>query len=149
MKNKISAAFAALCLTVSPLEAQDLKTTTWSSFGVSFKAPSDITIEDDSVSTLGSEYYVFTDDDGRFVISDLRPGRYAFDVPYDDGWILYSFAVEENEEHAVDIQLLENPEREYLTLPDVYSSMYTFDNGPYITGDDFWAMLYPMMEEAV
>lgn len=48
MKNKISAAFAALCLTVSPLEAQDLKTTTWSSFGVSFKAPSDITIEDDS-----------------------------------------------------------------------------------------------------
>lgn len=48
MKNKISAAFAALCLTVAPLGAQDLKTTTWSSFGVSFKAPSDITIEDDS-----------------------------------------------------------------------------------------------------
>ena len=108
-----------------------------------------ITIEDDSVSTLGSEYYVFTDDEGRFVISDLMPGRYAFDVPYDGGWILYSFAVEENEEHAVDIQLLENPEREYLTLPDVYSSMYTFDNGPYITGDDFWAMLYPEMQEAV
>lgn len=48
MKNKVSATVAALCLAVSSLEAQDLKTTTWSSFGVSFKAPSDITVEDDS-----------------------------------------------------------------------------------------------------
>lgn len=48
MRTKISAAVAALLLTCVPVLADELKTTTWSSYGVSFEAPSDIVVEDDS-----------------------------------------------------------------------------------------------------
>ena len=33
---------------VLPAFAQNLKTTTWSSYGVSFQAPADLVVEDDS-----------------------------------------------------------------------------------------------------
>ena len=109
-----------------------------------------MTEEDGIVTTTDSEYYIFSDDEGRFVITDLVPGKYAFDVPYEGGWILYSFTVEGNDEHAVDIQLLENPtQEEELSIPDIYTSMYSFENGEYLTGDEFWTMLYPEMMEAV
>lgn len=48
MKNKVSAAVAAWLLAGVPALADELKTTTWASYGVSFEAPKDITVEDDS-----------------------------------------------------------------------------------------------------
>ena len=97
-----------------------------------------------------SDYYVFTDSDGRFIISDLIPGCYAFDVRYQDEWLLYEFSVDDDEEYAMDIQILEKPEAEAgFVLPDIYSALYSFDNGEYVTGDEFWAMLYPNLWEAV
>ena len=106
--------------------------------------------ENGRVELESSDYYVFTDSDGRFIISDLIPGRYAFDVSYEDKWLLYVFNIYDDEEYSVDIQLLENPEPESgIIIPDIYSALYSFDNGEYVTGDEFWAMLYPDMWEAV
>ncbi|MCZ8372113.1 hypothetical protein [Phocaeicola acetigenes] len=48
MRKKGFAAFAALSFIAFQLSAQDLKPTQWKAYGVSFKAPSDISIEDDS-----------------------------------------------------------------------------------------------------
>lgn len=57
MKTKISAAVAACLFSLSSLTAQELKNTTWSSYGVSFQAPSDIAVEDDS-----EEGYIVSND---------------------------------------------------------------------------------------
>lgn len=45
-----------------PAVAQQLKTTRWDSYGVSFKAPSDLTVEDDSSEgyTAGNDTYYLT-----------------------------------------------------------------------------------------
>lgn len=48
MKTRVSAAVAAWLLAGTPLPAEELKTTAWSSYGVSFEVPKDITVEDDS-----------------------------------------------------------------------------------------------------
>lgn len=48
MRRKGFAALAALSFTVCQLNAQELKTTQWTAYGVSFKAPSNISVEDDS-----------------------------------------------------------------------------------------------------
>ena len=57
MKTRIPVAVAACLLSLSTLTAQELKNTTWSSYGVSFRAPSDITVEDDS-----EEGYIVSND---------------------------------------------------------------------------------------
>ncbi|HJC92787.1 MAG TPA: hypothetical protein H9752_00925 [Candidatus Phocaeicola excrementigallinarum] len=44
----IAAVWAAMCLGTVSGQAQELRTTEWSAYGVSFKAPSDIVVEDDS-----------------------------------------------------------------------------------------------------
>ena len=98
-----------------------------------------------------SDYYIFTDNDGRFIMSDLHPGTYAFDVMYEGEWYLYSFTVVRAEEHAADIQILgiSGPD-EALIVSDPYKSAFIFsDEVSFLSGDEFWAMLYPMMEEAV
>lgn len=48
MRKKGFAALAALSFTVFQLNAQELKTTRWNAYGVSFQAPPDIHVEDDS-----------------------------------------------------------------------------------------------------
>lgn len=60
MKNVFFAIFIALCLTsILPADAQQMKLTSWSAFGVSFEVPADITIEDDSEEgyVLSNESY--------------------------------------------------------------------------------------------
>ena len=62
MKTRIPVAVAACLLSLSTLTAQELKNTTWSSYGVSFQAPSDITVEDDSEEgyTVSNDTYYIT-----------------------------------------------------------------------------------------
>ena len=60
MRNLFVAVVAAFCLTsILPAGAQDLKSTSWSAFGVSFKVPTDVTVEDDSEEgyVLSNETY--------------------------------------------------------------------------------------------
>lgn len=59
MRNVFFAVVAAFCLTfVLPANAQEMRTTLWSSFGVSLKVPTNITVENDS-----EEEYVLSNDD--------------------------------------------------------------------------------------
>ena len=63
--------------------------------------------EDGSVTLENTEYYIFTDQDGRFIANDLLPGDYAFDVPYEGSWILYMFSVGDNREEYGNIMMYE------------------------------------------
>lgn len=58
--NKIIGLSVALLLSV-PCRSQELRLTEWTSFGVSFKAPADIVVEDDSAEgyvVSNSTYYI-------------------------------------------------------------------------------------------
>ena len=58
MRNVFFAVLTAFYLTsILPAGAQDIKPTQWSAFGVSFKVPADITIEEDS-----EEGYILSND---------------------------------------------------------------------------------------
>lgn len=48
MKGKILTALAILSFSAFTMNAQNLQTTTWDSYGVSFKAPEGFNVEDDS-----------------------------------------------------------------------------------------------------
>lgn len=99
--------------------------------------------EDGTVATYTSDLYVFTDTDGRFVLSQLPEGLYAFDVPYDGGWLLYIFPVDGSEDASL-LQMLGEPvEALGLALPDVYQGalMYSLDRT--MTSEEFFNMLYP------
>lgn len=56
MKMSFAAAAAALSLLAFPLKAQELVTTVWEAYGVSFQAPAGFSVEDDS-----EEGYVLSD----------------------------------------------------------------------------------------
>lgn len=61
MRKKGFAALAALSFAVFQLNAQELKTTQWTAYGVSFQAPSDIRVEDDSeegYTVYNDTYYI-------------------------------------------------------------------------------------------
>ena len=59
MKKIFFAVFSAICLvSILPVRAQEMKSTQWSAFGVSFKVPVDITVEDDS-----EEGYILSNED--------------------------------------------------------------------------------------
>ena len=108
--------------------------------------------EDNSIETISSDYYIFTDSDGRFTLSDLEPGEYGFDVLTEEGWILYTFMVEEAPGHELDIYVYGSSVKDDSGyLPDPYTAMYIFQPGTYMTGDEFWSYIYPPMdyEEAV
>lgn len=107
--------------------------------------------DDEEISVESSDYYVFTDADGRFTLSDLEPGEYGFDVLTDEGWLLYTFTVIDQVEHALDIYVYgESIADENVIPPQPYSAIYSFTPGNYMTGDEFWNLIYPpVFEEAV
>ncbi len=45
------------------------------------------------VLTPVDEYYLFTDQEGRFIISDMQPGQYLFDLQVQDSWYAVRFDV--------------------------------------------------------
>lgn len=60
-KLSIAAVMAAMTLGSVPGQCQELKTTEWTAFDVSFKAPSDMVVEDDSAEGYiisNSVYYI-------------------------------------------------------------------------------------------
>ena len=106
--------------------------------------------DDGNVQLQNLDEYLFTDSEGRFVLSNLEVGDYAFDIYYEDTWILGFFSVQEDEDHSIDVQLFE--EADYIgdiSIPDVYSSYIYFEFKGTLTGDEFWNLLYPAVEEAV
>ena len=73
-----------------------------------------VELDEDGVSvvskTLLEDSYMFTDDEGRFIIDALKPGVYMFDLSVDDTWYAVffevpSFTEEEEEEYSTKMAL--------------------------------------------
>lgn len=107
-------------------------------------------IEDNNVILENTDEYLFTDSDGRFSISSLAPGDYAFDVRDGSDWYLGMFSISDDEQHVNDIQIMTQIDAEdSLVLPSPYSQALEFEMQDYITAEEFWNMLYPWFGEAV
>lgn len=97
-----------------------------------------------------TENYAFTDADGRFLISDLQPGLYAFDFNYGDEWFLLVFPVNAVEDMPYGVQSLEvSGTLGDIELPEVYSGSLLYSLADVLTNDQFWNMVYPEMEDIV
>ena len=104
---------------------------------------------EEGIALESSAYYLFSDNEGRSIISDLEPNEYGFDVYTGQEWILYTFTVFDNEEYALDINVLGKAMKVEERLPEPYCALYTYAPGVYMTGDQFWTYIYPLIEEAV
>lgn len=109
-----------------------------------------VTIEDDTVLLSPSDYYIFTDSDGRFVLSNLTAGFYGFDVQKDNGeWMLFIFEVADNADEFTLVQNYEHISAVSYVLPEPYTKGYAFSDPYLLTSSEFFKMLYPEMKEAV
>ena len=108
--------------------------------------------EGGNITLMSTEYYIFSDQDGRFIANDLLPGTYAFDVPYGGSWILYMFTVEDNREEYGNIMMYE-PDSVFTEntgdLPHLYAYSSHLTITDYMSGDEFWEFLYPAVWEDV
>lgn len=105
-----------------------------------------------NVTTIVSDSYIFSDSDGRFVVSQLPAGAYGFDVPYEGGWVLYIFQVSDSSDAYSMLQMMGDPKPgdESLTLPEPYLESYVYELDEIISSQQFFELLYPeAMEVAV
>ena len=105
--------------------------------------------ENGSLQYSSTDSYIFTDSDGRFIISGLLPGMYGFDVMTDSGWVLYVFTVADDEENASLVHMLGDVAHDQeivVTDPYIGAMRYELDNA--VTSEEFWLLLYPEMREA-
>ena len=104
--------------------------------------------EEGEINTEQTDVYIFTDSDGRFVISGLAPGIYGFDVRHGSEWVLALFTVYDG--GYPDLQLLGNPEpvTGYSSIPEPYGKVIVFPYERHITAEEFFALLYPDLTEA-
>ena len=111
--------------------------------------------------------YLFSDQDGRFLISGVESGIYFFDYNYENAWYAVCFIVGEdkNEDNRVwtfddfDAALLNrfdhNEDGEIVGSYDVpgiellteYSGYAVLDNGKAENTQDFWNNLFPAFDE--
>ena len=82
---------------------------------------------------MSAGYFLFTDDNGRFIVSDLEPGLYCFDLSVDDNWYAICFDVPKLEESSIVVEcedytvstIIPEIEREGLEpLPDYEATIY-------------------------
>lgn len=104
-----------------------------------------VIVDEAGQETLNAtENYLFTDSDGRFVVSGLSAGEYAFDVEINGSWILVRFSVENKPDKLSYVQLLGLPEEtKQEGMSSVYSACYEMTNEEILSGSDFWNFLYP------
>lgn len=94
-----------------------------------------------------TDYYLFTDSDGRFTVTGLPPAEYAFDVPYGNSWMLFTFTVDDTGIYDR-VQLFESTAPEYLYNQDsVYSCVVRMQENGSLSESEFFNLIYP--EEAV
>ena len=98
---------------------------------------------DGQIILENTEYYLFTDIEGRFVTSSMEVGEYAFDVPYNDGWILVRFEILDRPEDLGMLQLLNSSNiKESTIYNDIYSFEMNMTFDQVISEDDFFNMIY-------
>lgn len=100
--------------------------------------------EEGNTELISSNNYLFTDSSGRFTVSELSSGTYAFDVDDNDEWYLYTFTVSGDDYYYGYINMLEDAEiSEESVFSDIYSAVYSYEDGERFTSDEFFSFLYP------
>ncbi len=95
---------------------------------------------------VNDEQYIFTDENGMFILSDLSSGTYAFDIPTKGGWTLAIIEVDEECSYSL-INMFDSAEKDTsLILPNEYVDAIYYKYTTSITSDEFWATLYPEEE---
>ena len=105
--------------------------------------------DDGSIELETTEMYIFTDTDGRFVMSDLPAGTFAFDVNDGNKWVLAILTVNEVPEGSSGVQLLVQKPAPIENLPQPYADSISYDFDSVLSSSQFWEMLYPEMKEAM
>ena len=78
-----------------------------------------------------SEAYLFTDFNGRYILSDLDPGEYMFDLRGDDGWYVVTFTVDDDDKKNV------VEEFEPVTIPQAQDGIDVIDEDAIFGVGDF------------
>lgn len=104
------------------------------------------TDESGELSFEMTDMFLFTDDTGRFIVSDLSAGIYRFDVDHGDEWLSFVFTVTDDERLAEGIHMLGSSFIDEDFDDQVYAGQYTYENGTHMSTDEFWEFLYPMEE---
>ena len=107
-----------------------------------------IVFNEDDLALETTEIYLFTDSDGRFVLSGLKPGYYGFDIYSDGEWYLRIFSVKADPDGYTELQMLGMTEE--LTgynIPAPYTGMMIYEYDRNMTAEEFFEMLYPEMKE--
>ena len=138
-----------------------------------------IGIGDDGLPVLTpvDEYYLFTDQEGRYIISDIQPGQYMFDLQVGDDWYAVRFDVPEFSEHdkadanvliysdyyvgakarSIDYQVLDetgdlvsNTETDVFgtLLADEYSFVVFIRLEDRLSEQVFWDTIFPMFDNS-
>ena len=104
--------------------------------------------EDDGKLVLEeTDNYIFSDRDGRFIVSDLESDDYAFDVRIGSDWYLVRFTVPEIEDYADGIIILSTLAMDNSSdIESPYSAYLVYEDMTCISNDAFWNMLYPELE---
>ena len=105
--------------------------------------------DDGTLNLESTDLYVFTDSEGRFVLSDLTAGTFAFDINDGNDWILAILPVDEIKEGASGVQLLMQGSSSIENLPQPYASSVSYNFQTVLSSSQFWEMLYPEMKEAM
>ncbi len=116
--------------------------------------------------------YLFTDQDGRYILSGLVAGNYFFDVQIDDNkWMSVHFEILEQKEDDTNIiefetidlsagtpvafeidydmydNMIENPEIKYSEFLSGYEAAVSLNEMKVYTSEDFWNTIFPPFEE--
>ena len=107
-----------------------------------------VDIDEDGLVTLSeTDKYIFSDSNGRFVMTDLSAGLWAFDAADEDGWHLYIFETGEAGASATAVKVVDGLQpADGLALEGIYIDAYRFTAGMYMDDEAFFAMLYPQQE---
>ncbi len=120
------------------------------------------------------QLYLFTDLDGRFILSEVQPGTYLFDMALDDNqWYGLYFTVEDNPKTDKTVVLLEDyqleVEEQSITAFDVvtgdieeetegtfgdtlasdYLDIIELQIAEYEDEETFWNVIFPPLDESV
>ncbi len=120
-----------------------------------------VELAEDGVSvlsrTLLEDSYMFTDDEGRFVIDSLTPGVYMFDLPVDKDWYAVfvevpSVSTEADQEYTTRMAMYadyvfetnsgSSDKYDISTFDSTYAGSITLELQQVVTQDEFWELLY-------
>ena len=136
-----------------------------------------VTMGSDGIEVLtpDEELYLFTDIDGRYILSDVDPGDYLFDLDVDGLWYAVRFSVPEPEEGKVDKKRVFELEDFWVSDPQIqprlivrdqtgnqvdaaedvfgtalatgYDASITLNTQRRLDEDTFWSEVFPSFEE--